>query len=384
MTKRKYNNILILVVFTLYVAYYRFILSIRQSYLVDAINVASVAVMAFIAILLLGFRKDKMTGIKKSILGMTISEILIFFAISYGLGYITGFMKNSYVFDLETVVGSILSPILYVIGIEIFRYTILNANNDKKLVTFITTILIIILELTIGLREVMMYDFETTFTTVASIILPIIIKNIALSYVTIHGGLKPVLIYRLVMDIYGYVLPIVPDLGDYISSIIGILLPTLVYMYSSRIVDGKSHESEEEHTSRKTLRLSDLPVTIFIVLLVALISGRFSFAIIGVGSESMSPKIDKGDAVLYQKVKKESDMKIGDVLVFRSGSKMIIHRLVDIKRDGDKNYYITKGDANNSNDSLNLSLNNIEGKVILKLKYLAYPSLWFKDMVDKR
>lgn len=383
MTNRKYSNFIIIIAFAAYVAYYKFFLSYSQSSIVDYINVAVMVVMAFISMVLLGFRKDKMTNVKKSILGTTISEVLIFFAISYGLGIVTGFLKNSYALDVQSILGNVFVPIIYIIAAEIMRYTVLNANKEEKLVIILMAILITLLELTMGLKGVMMYDFETIFKASAAIIIPVIIKNITLSYLTLNGGLRPILFYRLIMDVYKYVMPFVPDLGDYINSMIGILLPALIYMYSSRAVDRHEQEKEDEYT-RKRFSVTDIPVMIFTVILIMLISGRFTYAIIGVGSESMTPKIYKGDAVVYKEVKTEKDFEVGDILVFKSGNKMIIHRLVEIKQDGNTTYYVTKGDANNAVDSIHLTLESIKGKVLFKIKYIAWPSLWLQDYVNNK
>jgi len=205
-----------------------------------------------------------------------------------------------------------------------------------------------------------------------------------------NGGLKPVLLYRLIMDMYLIVAPIKPELGEYLTSVIGILLPTFIYMYATRYVDDdievlEAEEDEEKKVSKldKLSRLLDIPATIFIVILVMLISGKFTYAIIGVGSGSMTPQICKGDGVIYKQVKSEDDIKVGDVIVFKSGTKMIIHRLVDTRVEGSTTYYITKGDANNGNDNINLTIDNIKGRVVFKIKYIAIPNLWLKDIVEK-
>ena len=172
------------------------------------------------------------------------------------------------------------------------------------------------------------------------------------------------------------------DLGEYLTSVIGILLPTLVYMYSARTLDIKLEESQPVKES-KTFRFGDIPMVLFIIVLVGLISGKFTYSIIGIGSESMTPTIDKGDAVIYKSITDESDLNVGDIIVFKNGSKIIIHRLIEIKEDENKNYYITKGDANNSKDNINLTIEDIKGKVLFKIKYLAYPNLWLKEIVNK-
>lgn len=385
MTKRKLNNTIILIVFTIYVAYYRLFLSRVESTMGEFVNVAAIIIIAFISILLLGYRKDRLTAVKKAILGTTITVILIFIIISYGLGFVTGFSQTEYSLNPASIFQNLFAPIIYIVAIEIFRYTVLNANNDNKDMMYVVTFLIILLEISMGLQNVLMYNFETIFTNTAAIIIPIIIKNATISYLTVKGGLKPVLFYRLTMDIYKYVMPFTPDLGDYLTSVIGILLPTMVYMYSARFVDATQIETiEEKNANKKSVRWGDIPVLIFIVILVGLISGKFKYSIIGVGSESMSPTILKGDAVVYEKVKSIDDLKIGDILVFKSGSKMIIHRYTEKKEDKGTVYIITKGDANNSSDNLNLTINEVEGKVKFKIKYLAYPSLWLKEMVENK
>lgn len=385
MTKRKLNNTIILIVFTIYVAYYRLFLSRVESTMGEFVNVAAIIIIAFISILLLGYRKDRLTAVKKAILGTTITEILIFIIISYGLGFVTGFSQTEYSLNPASIFQNLFAPIIYIVAIEIFRYTVLNANNDNKDMMYVVTFLIILLEISMGLQNVLMYNFETIFTNTAAIIIPIIIKNATISYLTVKGGLKPVLFYRLTMDIYKYVMPFTPDLGDYLTSVIGILLPTMVYMYSARFVDATQIETiEEKNANKKSVRWGDIPVLIFIVILVGLISGKFKYSIIGVGSESMSPTILKGDAVVYEKVKSIDDLKIGDILVFKSGSKMIIHRYTEKKEDKGTVYIITKGDANNSSDNLKLTINEVEGKVKFKIKYLAYPSLWLKEMVENK
>ena len=386
MTKRKTNNIFILVVFTIYVAYYRLFLSRVESTMGEFINVAAIVIIAFIAILLLGFRRDRLTAIKKAILGTTITEILIFILISYGLGFVTGFARTTYSLDPMSIFENIFAPIIYILGIEVFRYTVLNANSDNKDMMYAVTLLIILLEISMGLRNVLMYNFETIFTNTAAIVIPIIIKNATISYLSVKGGIKPVLFYRLTMDIYKYIMPFTPDLGDYLTSVIGILLPTMVYMYSARFVDTELPETLEEKNEKKkkSFRVSDIPVLLFIIVLVVLISGKFKYSIIGVGSESMSPTIKKGDAVIYERIKTVDDIKVGDVLVFKSGSKMIIHRYMEKKEDNGTVYIVTKGDANNTADNLNLTINDIQGKVKLKVKYLAYPSLWLQETIEKK
>ena len=185
------------------------------------------------------------------------------------------------------------------------------------------------------------------------------------------------------MDTYIYLVPIVPDFSEYIESILGVCFPFLVYIYT--ISDLKE---ERDKTTLKSFKddfsIGDSLVLTSIICLMILLSGFFPLVLIGVGSESMHPKINKGDAVIYKKINNDKDINIGDVLAFNSGNKIIIHRLVEKKVENGTIYYITKGDANNSVDDINTSIDDIKGIVTLKIKYIAYPTIWFNELVNKR
>ena len=59
------------------------------------------------------------------------------------------------------------------------------------------------------------------------------------------------------------------------------------------------------------------------------------------------------------------NLNIGDIISYRQGEDVIIHRIVDIGQDVDGKYYITKGDNNNVVDPNKIRDNNIKGKVVV-------------------
>lgn len=76
-------------------------------------------------------------------------------------------------------------------------------------------------------------------------------------------------------------------------------------------------------------------------------------------SGSMEPTLEVDDLIIVRKV---DEYKLGDVVVYQKGSELIVHRIVEFTSSG----VITKGDANNANDS-EISINSIKGKVILNI-----------------
>jgi len=69
-----------------------------------------------------------------------------------------------------------------------------------------------------------------------------------------------------------------------------------------------------------------------------------------VGGNSMYPHLRKGDYVTISKIPFK-DIKKGDIIVFRSASKFIAHRVIKKKHTGSSFVFITKGDSCKKPDS---------------------------------
>ena len=136
---------------------------------------------------------------------------------------------------------------------------------------------------------------------------------------------------------------------------------------------------EREFTST-TFKPFDFVVILFFLFLAALISGYFPVFMLGVGSPSMKPNINMGDAVIGIKVK-EKDLKLDDVIIYQGSDRLVIHRLVGIEKRNNKLYYHTKGDSNNTEDSIDISYSNIKGKVVFRIPYIAYPAIYFTELM---
>lgn len=85
-------------------------------------------------------------------------------------------------------------------------------------------------------------------------------------------------------------------------------------------------------------------------------------------SGSMEPTIQIGDIVIVKEVA-EDELKEGDVISFRQGQSVITHRIVEIKEN--EKTYITKGDSNNVEDSIQVDFNSVEGKQIWRIPFLG-------------
>ena len=111
---------------------------------------------------------------------------------------------------------------------------------------------------------------------------------------------------------------------------------------------------------------------------------------IGLGDfETFSLKngFDKGDIMILVG-KDVEDIKIGDIIVFRSNRKdPVIHRVVKKMQDSDEISFQTKGDNNKDSiknsflDETNLREDVILGKAVFRVPLLGYIKIWFVDLL---
>ena len=93
---------------------------------------------------------------------------------------------------------------------------------------------------------------------------------------------------------------------------------------------------------------------------------------------SMEPTLNVGDIVF---VKETTDIKEQDIISFKEQNAIITHRVVGIKRENDKDYYITKGDANSGNDTELVSIEDVEGKYSFKILWVGNVILFLQKPV---
>ena len=122
---------------------------------------------------------------------------------------------------------------------------------------------------------------------------------------------------------------------------------------------------------------------IITTIIIALISCQFSYGVLVIGSGSMSGTIDKGDAIVYEKYDNDI-IKNGDIIMFEQGDTKIIHRVVDIISVNKEVRYYTKGDANEKIDDGYITDGQIKGLIKFKIKYIGYPTIWIRDMFQKK
>jgi len=108
---------------------------------------------------------------------------------------------------------------------------------------------------------------------------------------------------------------------------------------------------------------------------------RTDSPMMAVVSGSMEPTFARGDLVFVKGVDSPSEIKQGDIIVFRleGEQETKVHRVYEIVQNNDNQVlFRTKGDHNPSPDPKLVSFEEVKGKVIFWIPKLGYLSLWIR------
>ena len=369
------------VILLLFIAFYRFILVEHLLELSDLILVIFIVGSAFLLRNELGLRKDR-SLVKSNSIQIVFIMIMLFVLIGYLSGLHFGFLKNAYSLKFFDIIRNVTPIILLICSQEVIRYMVVKKSiKDNKPVIFLT-ILYILLDVAMTCTSANLASGLKFFIYITNSFLPSVARHILCSYLCNHVSYVPGLILRLFFGVYVYVAPIFPDYGYYIGSVVGVLIPYIIYIIVSKYV--QYAEKVKLPTIKKGLWYVNIPLLIVMLFIVGLVSGVFRYQIMAIGSGSMEPIYYMGDAVIFEKIELEEQSVIekGMIICYKHGAKYVTHRVVDIVTKDSEMLYQTKGDNNKENDEYLVNAQDVVGIVKLRIKSIGWPTIWFQELIS--
>lgn len=316
----------------------------------------------------------------KLVIVMTLFYLIIYFL----SGLLFGYAYSPYSHAIKTLLLNIWRFIVPIVCIEIVRSVIINKNKKNKTFIIIATILFILLEFNFKAFMSSTRDYGELFKNIGSSLLPLIAENIMLTYFTLCGSYNLALTYRLPVELTFLILPIFPNFDWYLTGVIGITVPIVFIIIFSNF---KSIYGTRKRKGRKKESLvSMIPFLIVLSLLVLFMCGIFRYEPLAIMSNSMVPLFEKGDLVIFEKIPDEElkKIEIDTIIVYSIKNQLVIHRIVDRWESEGETYYLTKGDANMTNDIEPVKPNQIIGIYKFHIKYLGYPSVILSELFNKK
>lgn len=327
-------------------------------------------VLAILAHVILSGKRVKFPN-RKKILEIIIIIVLSYIIFYYSTGLILGFTKSTYSTDLVGIFKNLYSILLVIILQEYIRYKILVYSNKKN------KILIILIALIFTLTEISYVKIITELNSagvvefVLSELIPLICFNFLYCYIAINNSYKGSILFRGIPVLLQILIPIFPTWNWYLLGCFQVLYIFISYYIIKLNID---KFNEKKIKKEKKGIAGNIIFVIIIIVYIMFVNGVFRFVPVAVMSNSMYPLFQRGDVIVYEKVK-PTDLEVGDVLVFRNDNKVVLHRINKITWKNEEIYIITKGDNLDTIDVQITTSKDIIGKMKFTVPAIGYPSV---------
>ena len=379
--KKQYLKLLLIEIFLI-------VFSLLQFLILKQFNIYIyvVEVIAIYIVLRSYFKiSNKQSYEKKDALLIILITCLAYYAITYIAGFFVGFVHTTYSKSFMGILRNVVSSSLLIVALESIREIIINKGKYYKSVIALSILAMSMVEILFSISLIQFSDRVIFLTIFLSIILPCLFRNIFLTYSMYHFGKNTTIIYHLLMVVVVYLVPVFPNIGDYLQTILLVLHPLLTMFLCSRIVFYKREKIVDTTKYLKTIHIYKyvaIGCLCVAAIIIYLISDIGRFTVMAIGSESMTGTINKGDVVFIDK-KKRDEYKVNDIIAYNYSETIIVHRIVSIKDFNAFIAYKTKGDVNESEDSWYSYKEKIKGKVLFRIRFLGWPTVKLSEYLTR-
>lgn len=331
---------------------------------------------------LIGFRKVKSRYDKDIILTIFI-YVFIYYIIIYLSGLFIGFTRNIYSLNFISIIKNILPVLIFITLVEILRYILNSQIKDNKWLLVLSSIVFTLIDTVLIIKVTDFGNFYKVLNTFGLFVLPSLSKNMFLTFLTTKSSYKPCLIYRYLMEIPKYILPIIPNFGNYLESVLYILVPLLIFLSIYNIFDKLKRRNVIIKNKKNIGNYIYTVLSVFLIVLICTSSGLFKYRTFVIATGSMTPNINKGDMVIIENITEEEkkNLSVGDIIAFKMDNKTVVHRIINKINTSSGVFYSTKGDNNNSPDGYLLDIDNIVGLEKFRIRYIGYPTIAIYDRI---
>lgn len=378
MNKSKNMTIIFLIIIFVYFLFSQFYLKTLGNTFVYIINPLVFIILAIALKFLIPSTYDSKKH-KKTILNYTIIGSILYVCIEIFSGLLFSYGKNPYSATFQGLISNFYSIGAIIFLREYIRYKLINNvfKKDKQLIYILIVIVFSMQEISIA-SICSNLNAYFIFKYIFTVIVPTIIKNCVFTYIVKYTDYIPAVVYEIILYMVKWVSPILPNAEWIFYAVIDSVIPLIVLLYCIYEVTSK----DKEHIFRMDKAIEPkgiIPWAVILILVVWFEIGLFPIKPVGILTGSMIPNYNVGDLVIIQKCDPQN-IKIDDVVEYRKETYTVIHRVIKKYEQNGKIMFETKGDNNDSKDSDPVSQEQIQGKAIAKVPYLALPRIWLNSL----
>ena len=184
------------------------------------------------------------------------------------------------------------------------------------------------------------------------------------------------------MELPTYMVPIIPNLGDYLTNTVLTVIPLILMFSLNRSYFSKKEkikDSRRDLRRRKAGTLITIGLIVILSIMILLVSGVGRYLALTIGSGSMTGTINKGDVVVLDK--KDKKISEGNIIAFKKEGVILVHRVVEIQNIKGIRYYHTKGDYNAEKDGWLVEDKDIVGKYKFRFRFIGWPTVKLNEWI---
>ena len=208
---------------------------------------------------------------------------------------------------------------------------------------------------------------------IARTIMPTYALSILLTYLSYIGGSLASTTLLVMVNLPQFISPILPATPWFLE---GFTNTVLFLLFTLMIVNTRMELT-------KPLRLRGISKREVMGILAYMLSLTIILSFIAtetrpyvIVSGSMEPTISLGDIAIVKKIRNASQVGLGDIIAFKFGDEVVMHRIVAIEQESNIPVFVTKGDANRDIDPWVVEPDKIIGKVVYVIPKLGIPLIY--------
>jgi len=316
---------------------------------------------------------------KKDIIQYVLITILLYSILYLLSGLLTSFGANPYSSSIRGIIINLYATGSIIFCREYIRYKLINNvyNKDKTLIFVLIVIVFSIQNLNLSNLINPPNDYYL-FKQIFYIFIPALVKNTLFTYITMYTDFIPSFVYEILYYFLLWLAPILPNSPWVLEAILDSIFPLILLLYCRYCIQKK--DRFHLNTISKPIEPSGLlPLGIGLVLVIWFALGIFPIKPIAIATGSMTPTLCVGDLAVIKKCT-ANDIEKNDIIEYQMEGYTVIHRVIDISQENGEFFFTTKGDNNSSKDKNLVREEQLLGKVIFKIRYIALPTIWLHNL----
>ena len=380
---RVFKGMIIFILMILFTVIYFNVSAIHCAEIAPTLLGSFMVLLAYLAYIFYGFPKFKPTPIQVTLIRGLIAMMIVYFAAVYIFGAFAGYERIIY--NTKTIIPAITTAIT-IIATEIVRYIMINGNRDTGIFPWLVTIGIIAIETVTVLDVNTLVSTESVLVYLVTIFTPLVLRNLLLTVYSHHVSFRLALAYALIMVEYKLVMPVVPNLDDFIYCYADVIISFLALIMAYRVIS-KNYEGYSMITLKDGFSVLDTLLFIVFFSLGTLISGVTPLQIYVATANSNTTPITKGDGPIVLKGVKEDGLEEGSKILYKEedGTKKLysVSEIKVIKKTNEKEVdrieiYV----LNDKKESVLIDNKRIYAKVLMNMKYVFVPTIYINNYIN--